>query len=181
LSTRSCGVAPERLQVELLTAARWYAEVGEGEPGDPTANVLVLTDDFNCKQMGIEGADSALVTVGRRVTEALRPLLAPDTVVDELVAEAQRHGIADDLDTYVHDAASQPASDINNAGLRKQIRYLCEEHGAAGVREILAEIAKDAETNPDDAAAQPAGASTAAPRGTARPEASGISSAPDPE
>ena len=64
-----------------------------------------------------------------------------DPAIDCAVSLANILGIeSSDLDDLVHDAASSPASAINNQGLDDQVRFLCEQLGASQVIDKLYEL-----------------------------------------
>jgi len=55
-----------------------------------------------------------------------------------LVQLAEQNGLKDDaLDEVVHDAASEHAASVNNAGIAEQIEYLVAELGPDETERIL--------------------------------------------
>ena len=63
--------------------------------------------------------------------------------VSRLTALARDLGVSEpDLDDYVHDLASNPASDINNGGLADQVGYLAAQAGAAEAERMIREAAR---------------------------------------
>ena len=63
--------------------------------------------------------------------------------VRRLVQEAERLGIQPEgLDDAVHDAASVPASSVNNGGLDEQIAYLVKQFGFAAAEETIKGLAE---------------------------------------
>jgi hypothetical protein len=87
----------------------------------------------------VDHGERYLVTVNHEVP-------APTALVWELVTLAEQRQAQDSdfqvdvLDELVHDCASKPASDINNAGLAAQITFLLERLGEQRLR---AELAKE--------------------------------------
>jgi hypothetical protein len=66
--------------------------------------------------------------------------------VDRLTDLATSLGVSEpDLDDYVHDLASTPASDINNGGLAEQIAYMIRQGGSAGTEAMIREAAGEPE------------------------------------
>ncbi|MEV1179229.1 hypothetical protein, partial [Nonomuraea sp. NPDC049784] len=64
-------------------------------------------------------------------------IISPATV-QAFVDWAEQAGITpEDLDDYVHDLASEPASDTNNGGLHDQITFMIESCGEDGARDLL--------------------------------------------
>ena len=61
-----------------------------------------------------------------------------------LAALARKLGVSEeDLDDYVHDLASRPASTINNSGLDGQIAYLIAQAGPAAAEQMIRDAAAD--------------------------------------
>ncbi|MEU6713016.1 hypothetical protein ABZ897_16160 [Nonomuraea sp. NPDC046802] len=61
---------------------------------------------------------------------------------DGLVGYAEHRGLhAGDLFATVHDTASAHAADLNNDGLATQLRYLAEQNGPRGTRDLIDELA----------------------------------------
>jgi hypothetical protein len=93
------------------------------------------------------GIDLLTYQLPLRVLEERAQLLPPTPLVEELVAVAEQRQAEDPdfqvnvLDELVHDCASSPASDINNAGLEAQIAFLLEQLGEQHVRTELAKQA----------------------------------------
>ena len=87
----------------------------------------------------VDHGERYLVTVNHEVP-------APTALVQELVTLAEQRQAEDGdlqvdvLDELVHECASKPASDINNAGLEAQITFLLEQLGEQHLR---AELAKE--------------------------------------
>ena len=87
----------------------------------------------------VDHGERYLVTVNHEVP-------APTALVQELVTLAEQRQAEDGdfrvdvLDELVHDCASKPASDINNAGLAAQITFLLER---LGEQQLRAELAKE--------------------------------------
>jgi hypothetical protein len=74
--------------------------------------------------------------------------------MDEAVAEVLKgleafseEDVTAEFDEMVHDAKSAEASDINNAGLEAQARYILEGHGMT--QEAIASIVKTVSGNLD--------------------------------
>jgi hypothetical protein len=64
-----------------------------------------------------------------------------DPVIDCVVSMANLLQVdSPELDDLVHDAASSPASEINNQGLDDQVRFLCQQLGAKQVLDKLYEL-----------------------------------------
>jgi hypothetical protein len=106
----------------------------------------VLDGELLVRVNGPKGASKYQFTTSRKQVASL---LAPEALE---VGEAEGPaGLADlanslgvselDLDEYVHDLASKPASDINNSGLASQIAYLTREAGPAEAERIIREAA----------------------------------------
>jgi hypothetical protein len=67
-----------------------------------------------------------------------------------LVEFAEQNGLqAEQLDEIVHDCASMTASEINNAGMERQIDFLVENLGAVETRQRLADIAGEKGNEPE--------------------------------
>lgn len=69
-----------------------------------------------------------------------------DPAIDCVISAANLlHIDAEDLDELVHDAASSPASEINNMGVDDQVRFLCQQLGPKQVLDKLFELQKEPE------------------------------------
>jgi hypothetical protein len=66
--------------------------------------------------------------------------------IEELLALAQQLGTrCSDLDEIVHEVVSWRATEINNAGLEAQVRYLTESIGPAQARILLQGVTEENE------------------------------------
>jgi hypothetical protein len=72
-----------------------------------------------------------------------RPATSPTDAEDRLTSLATSLSVSEtDLDDYVHDLASRPASDINNSGLADQVAYLVGQAGPGEAERMIREAAQ---------------------------------------
>lgn len=99
-----------------------------GDVNDPERYPDGYLDDEDCEggEAEGEGEGETATAVAQRLTGLATSLGVSET----------------DLDEYVHDLASSPASDINNSGLAGQVAYLIRQAGPAEAERMIREAAQ---------------------------------------